>query len=463
MSTQFYNSLTRKKEIFKPIEPGKVKLYTCGPTVYDTAHIGNFRAFMFEDLLKRYLLLKGFEVNHIMNITDVDDKTIKRSFDENIPISELTKKYTGRFFEDLKVLKILPADNYPKATNHVPAMVRMIENLVKNKNAYIADDGSVYFAIDSYHDYGQLINLDFSQQKRSNRILADEYTKEKPQDFVLWKSWKEKEGDIFWDSPWGKGRPGWHIGCSAMSTEYLGNHFDIHCGGVDNLFPHHENEIAQSVCATEEPFVNIWMHCEYLLVEKGKMSKSQGNYFRISDLIEKGFSGEILRYILLNTHYRSKLNFTMDKKHEAEQVIQRITDLYDRLLSINNTVENNASLPKEYSQFERALDNDLDTPVALAIFFEWVRKTNIKLDSDSLQEKEAESGVYFLDKVNSIFDLIKENIEVPKEVLDLVNVRQKARQENDWVLSDKLRYKINDLGWIVEDTLTGQKCKPLKS
>ena len=193
------------------------------------------------------------------------------------------------------------------------------------------------------------------------------------------------------------------------------------------------------------------------------MSKSQGNYFRISDLIEKGFSGEILRYILLNTHYRSKLNFTMDKKHEAEQVIQRITDLYDRLLSINNTVENNASLPKEYSQFERALDNDLDTPVALAIFFEWVRKTNIKLDSDSLQEKEAESGVYFLDKVNSIFDLIKENIEVPKEVLDLVNVRQKARQENDWVLSDKLRYKINDLGWIVEDTLTGQKCKPLKS
>ena len=463
MSTQFYNSLTRKKEIFKPIEPGKVKLYTCGPTVYDTAHIGNFRAFMFEDLLKRYLLLKGFEVNHIMNITDVDDKTIKRSFDENIPISELTKKYTGRFFEDLKVLKILPADNYPKATNHVPAMVRMIENLVKNKNAYIADDGSVYFAIDSYHDYGQLINLDFSQQKRSNRILADEYTKEKPQDFVLWKSWKEKEGDIFWDSPWGKGRPGWHIECSAMSTEHLGNHFDIHCGGVDNLFPHHENEIAQSVCATEEPFVNIWMHCEYLLVEKGKMSKSQGNYFRISDLIEKGFSGEILRYILLNTHYRSKLNFTMDKKHEAEQVIQRITDLYDRLLSINNTVENNASLPKEYSQFERALDNDLDTPVALAIFFEWVRKTNIKLDSDSLQEKEAESGVYFLDKVNSIFDLIKENIEVPKEVLDLVNVRQKARQENDWVLSDKLRYKINDLGWIVEDTLTGQKCKPLKS
>ena len=463
MSTQFYNSLTRKKEIFKPIEPGKVKLYTCGPTVYDTAHIGNFRAFMFEDLLKRYLLLKGFEVNHIMNITDVDDKTIKRSFDENIPISELTKKYTGRFFEDLKVLKILPADNYPKATNHVPAMVRMIENLVKNKNAYITDDGSVYFAIDSYHDYGQLINLDFSQQKRSNRILADEYTKEKPQDFVLWKGWKEKEGDIFWDSPWGKGRPGWHIECSAMSTEYLGNHFDIHCGGVDNLFPHHENEIAQSVCATEEPFVNIWMHCEYLLVEKGKMSKSQGNYFRISDLIEKGFSGEILRYILLNTHYRSKLNFTMDKKHEAEQVIQRITDLYDRLLSINNTVENNASLPKEYSQFERALDNDLDTPVALAIFFEWVRKTNIKLDSDSLQEKEAESGVYFLDKVNSIFDLIKENIEVPKEVLDLVNVRQKARQENDWVLSDKLRYKINDLGWIVEDTLTGQKCKPLKS
>ena len=463
MSTQFYNSLTKKKETFKPIDAGKVKLYTCGPTVYDMAHIGNFRAFMFEDLLKRYLLLKGFEINHIMNITDVDDKTIKRSFDENIPITELTKKYTDRFFEDLKVLKILPANIYPKATDHIPAMVRMIENLVKNNNAYITDDGSVYFAIDSYHDYGQLINLDFSQQKRTNRISSDEYTKDKPQDFVLWKSWKEEDGDVFWESPWGKGRPGWHIECSAMSTEYLGNHFDIHCGGVDNLFPHHENEIAQTVCATGEPFVNIWMHCEYLLVERGKMSKSQGNIFRISDLVEKDFSGETLRYILLNTHYRSKLNFTMDKKHEAVQVVQRITDLYDRLLSINKTVENDGSLPEEYSQFEGALDNDLDTPGALAVFFEWVRKTNIKLGSGSLQEKEAVIGLNFLDKVNSIFDLIQEKIEIPMEILDLVNVRQKARQKNDWVLSDKLRDKIYDLGWTVEDTLTGQKCKPLKS
>ena len=248
-----------------------------------------------------------------------------------------------------------------------------------------------------------------------------------------------------------------------MSTEYLGNHFDIHCGGVDNLFPHHENEIAQSVCATEEPFVNIWMHCEYLTVERGKMSKSQGNIFRISDLVEKDFSGETLRYILLNTHYRSKLNFTMDKKHEAVQVVQRITDLYDRLLSINKRVENDGSLPEEYSQFECALDNDLDTPGALAVFFEWVRTTNIKLDSGSLREKEAVTGLNFLDKVNSIFDLIQEKIEIPKEILDLVNVRQKARQKNDWVLSDKLRDKIYDLGWTVEDTLTGQKCKPLRS
>ena len=463
MSTQFYNSLTKKKETFKPVDSGKVKLYTCGPTVYDMAHIGNFRAFMFEDLLKRYLLLKGFEINHIMNITDVDDKTIKRSFNENIPIVELTKKYTDRFFEDLKVLKILPANIYPNATDHIPAMVRMIENLVKKNNAYITEDGSVYFAIDSYPDYGQLINLDFSQQKRTNRVSADEYTKDKPQDFVLWKSWKEEDGDVFWESPWGKGRPGWHIECSAMSTEYLGNHFDIHCGGVDNLFPHHENEIAQTVCATGELFVNIWMHCEYLTVERGKMSKSEGNNFRISDLVEKDFSGETLRYILLNTHYRSKLNFTMDKKHEAVQVVQRITDLFDRLLSINKTVENDGSLPEDYLQFEGALDNDLDTPGALAVFFEWVRKTNIKLDSGSLREKEAVTGLNFLDKVNSIFDLIQEKIEIPKEILDLVNVRQKARQNNDWVLSDKLRDKIYDLGWSVEDTLTGQKCKPLKS
>ena len=232
---------------------------------------------------------------------------------------------------------------------------------------------------------------------------------------------------------------------------------------MDNLFPHHENEIAQTVCATGELFVNIWMHCEYLTVERGKMSKSEGNNFSISDLVEKDFSGETLRYILLNTHYRSKLSFTMDKKHEAVQVVQRITDLFDRLLSINKTVENDGSLPEEYSQFEGALDNDLDTPGALAVFFEWVRKTNIKLGSGSLQEKEAVTGLNFLNKVNSIFDLIQEKIEIPKEILDLVNVRQKARQNNDWVLSDKLRDKIYDLGWNVEDTLTGQKCKPLKS
>ena len=463
MSIRFYNTINCKKVEFEPITPGTVKLYTCGPTVYDTAHIGNFRTFLFEDLLKRFLIFKGYEVYHVMNITDVDDKTIKRANTEGMTINELTLRYTKEFMNDIKLLKILPADKYPRATDHIVEMIQMIQTLEESGYAYETKDHSVYFRLDSYDSYGQLTKIDLTKQRATKRIINDEYSKDNPQDFALWKAWDDEDGKVFWESPWGRGRPGWHIECSAMSIKYLGNHFDIHCGGVDNLFPHHENEIAQTVCATGELFVNIWMHCEYLTVERGKMSKSEGNIFRISDLVEKDFSGETLRYILLNTHYRSKLNFTMDKKHEAVQVVQRITDLFDRLLSINKTVENDGSLPEEYLQFEGALDNDLDTPGALAVFFEWVRTTNIKLDSGSLREKEAVTGLNFLDKVNSIFDLIQEKIEIPKEILDLVNVRQKARQNNDWVLSDKLRDKIYDLGWTVEDTLTGQKCKPLKS
>ena len=462
MSTQFYNSLTKKKETFKPIEAGKVKLYTCGPTVYDMAHIGNFRAFMFEDLLKRYLLLKGFEINHIMNITDVDDKTIKRSFDENIPITELTKKYTDRFFEDLKVLKILPANIYPKATDHIPAMVRMIENLVKNNNAYITDNGSVYFAIDSYHDYGQLINLDFSKQRRTNRISSDEYTKDKPQDFVLWKSWKEEDGDVFWESPWGKGRPGWHIECSAMSTEYLGNHFDIHCGGVDNIFPHHENEIAQSVSATQEPFVNYWMHSEYLQIQGDKMSKTLGNYYKISDLISEGFTAEEIRFTLLNAHYRSKLDFSLKQKQEARTTIQRITDFQQRLLELKDSSETESSIPDEFEEFVAALDDDLDTPKAFAIFFGWIRSMNKLLDRGEFKFSQINGGLDFIDKFDDLFAIIPDAESIPQNIYDLIKKREKARLKQDWKTADKIRNQLYQEGWLVADSPSGPKVRSKK-
>ena len=277
MSLKFYNSYSRKKEFFKPIIDGKVGLYTCGPTVYDFAHIGNFRTFIFEDLLKRWLIHTGYDVTHIMNITDVDDKTIKLAKNQNVDLKIITERYTEQFMNDLRWLKILPADKYPRATKSIDKMIKIIDNLIDKGHAYVEPDGSVYFSISTFPDYGKLTKVSMDGQTKSNRIEDDEYDKNSPQDFALWKGWKKEDGEIGWDAPWGKGRPGWHIECSAMSSENLGNHFDIHCGGVDNMFPHHENEIAQSTCFSGEKFVNYWLHSEFLLVDGGKMSKSLGN------------------------------------------------------------------------------------------------------------------------------------------------------------------------------------------
>ncbi len=302
MPIKFYNTLTKRKNEFQPITNGEVKLYTCGPTVYDTAHIGNFRTFLFEDLLKRYLFLKGFKVTHVMNLTDVDDKTILRSNSDNISIHDLTEKYIELFFKDIQILKIIPADYYPKATEHVTEMINMIKKLIDNEFAYQSDDKSIYFKIEKFEKYGKLANLNLAEQKKTQRIAADDYSKDNPQDFVLWKAWKKEDRKVFWASPFGKGRPGWHIECSAMSTKYLGDNFDIHCGGVDNIFPHHENEIAQSECANNKQFVNYWLHSEHLLIDGGKMSKSAGNFYKINDLIDMGFTPEALRYLLLSGH-----------------------------------------------------------------------------------------------------------------------------------------------------------------
>ena len=452
---RFYNSITQKKEDFSPITKGKVKLYTCGPTVYDNAHIGNFRTFLFEDFLKRTLLALGYDVYHVMNITDVDDKTIQKSNIEKKSLREITKHYISNFKDDLKALSILPPDQFPNATDHIDQMINMIQALIDKGYAYPTDDGSVFFAIDSYKNYGKLSNINMDQTVRGERVVSDEYNLDNPSDFALWKAYKKEDGNVKWDSPWGVGRPGWHIECSAMSIEYLGPHFDIHCGGVDNKFPHHENEIAQSICATGRPFVNFWMHSEFLTVGGGKMSKSLGNYYFLNDIIDEGMTVQEFRYIVLSAHYRSKVNFALDKRYEAKMAIQRIMELKDRLEEFEESESDD--LPSDADKFISALENDLDSPAALAVLFEWLRKTNSKLDKNEFSKSDIQKGNHFITFFNSIFGILYEKFEIPKNIIELVKKRERARENNDWVKSDEIRKELNINGWNVKDTPTGPK------
>ena len=455
---RFYNSLTKNKENFIPIKKGKVKLYTCGPTVYDYAHIGNFRTFLFEDFLKRTLISFGYEVFHVMNITDVDDKTINKSVKEGKKLNDIAEIYTSIFKKDLENLKILPPDVFPLATDHIDKMIEIIQILINKGHAYPTNDNSVFFSIDSFKDYGKLSNIDMSKVITGSRVSSDEYKLENPSDFVLWKAYKKEDGDVKWSSPWGDGRPGWHIECSAMSMQYLGDHFDIHCGGVDNKFPHHENEIAQSICATGKPFVNIWMHSEFLIINSDKMSKTLKNYYRLDDLLKEGLSVEEIRYIMLSAHYRSKLNFSLEKQHEAKMAIQRILELNDRLDQFVSTEEK--GLPVEAENFKLALSDDLDSPKALAIFFDWLRKTNRRLDSNKLSQSDVDKGKNFIYLLDSLYSLLNKKTMVPDEILVLVKERERARKNNDWEKSDKIRIQISKDGWIIKDTPSGPKITP---
>ena len=460
MPLQFFNSLKREKEIFHPIEKGKVGLYTCGPTVYDYAHIGNFRTFMFEDLLKRWLLHSSYDVKHVMNITDVDDKTIKKAKQMKVSLSGITDKYTQYFMEDLRWLKMIPADIYPTATESVPKMISMIERLLEKGFAYSEDDGSVYFNISSFPNYGKLTQINISAQRTGDRVMEDEYDKDAPQDFALWKGWKEEDGEVVWEAPWGRGRPGWHIECSAMSSESLGDHFDIHCGGVDNMFPHHENEIAQSQCATDQPFVNFWLHSEFLMVDSGKMSKSLGNFYRISALKELGFTAENIRYQLLAGHYRSKITFSIDKKHEGDKVVQRLSGFYTRLQKLNANESSTGSMPEAYSKFRDRMNDDLDSPQALAVFFDWMKTVNGKIDKNVITDSELGQAWKFLMAFDSVFGFIRnQDFEIPDKINLLLNKRQKARDEENWVESDLIREHLKEKGWMVDDSPDGQYIK----
>ena len=459
---RFLNTLSRTVEPFEPIDPaGKlVKMYTCGPTVYSFAHIGNFRTYLFEDLLHRHLEARGFTVDRVMNITDVDDKTIRNSRAANIPLAEFTKKFTTAFFEDMRTLRIKDANFYPAATDpeNIAQMIAMIDFLIKKEVAYQAEDGSVYFRINRFADYGHLAHLDLDELRPSGRIQSDEYEKESLGDFALWKAWDEADGPVVWDSPWGRGRPGWHIECSAMATRLLGPQIDIHCGGVDNLFPHHEAEIAQSESCTGKKFVRYWLHSAHLLVEGQKMSKSLGNFYTIRDLIARGFTGREIRYALLRVNYRLQLNFTFDGMVEARQSLLRLDEWTQRLRDLAaDAASDKDYVPSTSDSFFAALDDDLNISAALAELFKQIRTTNQLMDANELKPAQAAALLQWWDNINQVLQIQPDEETIPSEAQELLDQRAAARAAKDWAQSDALRQKIAELGWTVKDTKDGQK------
>ena len=457
---KFYNTKTRKREEFKPIEEGKVGLYTCGPTVYDFAHIGNFRAYIFEDLLRRFLELSGYAVNHVMNITDIDDKTIRRSIEENRSLQDFTDEYVKSFHEDVATLRLLPAHEYPRATEFIPQMLEMVGQLEEKGFTYTTQDGSVFFKISEFDGYGSLAKLDPDQLRAGERVENDEYGKEEGRDFALWKGHKDSESNISWESPWGNGRPGWHLECSAMSTHYLGNHFDIHCGGVDNIFPHHENEIAQSCAATGEEFVNYWLHNEHLLVESQKMSKSEGNFYTLRQLLDKGYSPESLRYTLISTHYRQKLNFTFDKIKSSQKCVNKLRELKRRALIID--AEANGQDVEKLStdmliKFMEKLGDDLNISGALGELFVWVNDIFSLLDNEDVSASGAGAILTTLNTIDLILCVINDTCDdEPSEEIDsLIVARNEARANKDWSKADEIRGELDALGVVLEDTQSG--------
>lgn len=462
----FFNTEKKAKEAFSP-QGNEVKMYTCGPTVYNFAHIGNFRTYVFEDLLRRSIEYFGYKTNHVMNITDVDDKTIKGANEQKTTLKAYTEKYTREFLHDLKTLGILPAHHFPKATDHILDMIDMIKVLLDEGIAYQSKDGNIYFSIHKFPSYGRLSHLclDHLKEGASERVHHDEYDRENASDFVLWKVYDEqRDGAIFWESPFGKGRPGWHIECSAMARKILGDTIDIHCGGVDNIFPHHENEIAQSECVTKKKFVRFWLHAEHLVVDGKKMSKSLGNFYTLRDLLEKGFSGREIRYTLLQTHYRNKLNFTLEGLEASKHALQRLRDFIDRLESIDEDHEYDLemSLLRTKEDFEKAIADDLNIAQALAAIFDYVRFINGLIDLKRIGKQSAKKIIQLLkdfDRVLNIFPFESVHHEIPQEIQELLLKRNEARAAKDFQLADEFRDAIKDKGYIIEDSKEGSKLK----
>lgn len=462
MSLNFFNTLTREIETFQPIDPAgkRVKLYTCGPTVYNYAHIGNFRAYLFEDLLQRHLEFRGYVVDRVMNLTDVDDKTIRGCRQANVPLGVFTKTFKDAFFADLETLRIKKASHFPEATaaNQIERMISMITTLIERGHAYQAEDKSVYFRIRSFANYGQLAHINLDELQPSGRVRSDEYEKENIGDFALWKAWDEQDGDVAWDSPWGRGRPGWHIECSAMATGLLGPKLDIHCGGEDNIFPHHEAEIAQSESVTGEKFVRYWLHCKHLMVEGQKMSKSAGNFYTLRDLLDKGWSGREVRYLLLSVRYREPLNFTFEGMQGARAALQRLDEWGIRLeQAAQGAAAAEVPAGLNLDAFGAALDDDLNISAALGSLFDIVRESNRLISENQLPPAQAKGLLEWRERLFSVLRFEPEAAAIPAEVTELLEQRAAVRAAKDFAASDVLRDQIAALGWIVKDTKAGQQ------
>ena len=442
MVLKVYNTLGRKKEVFKPIKKGEVGMYVCGPTIYNYVHIGNLRAYIFADILKRYLKFKGFNVKEVMNLTDVDDKTIRDSQKSGKSLKEFTKVYEKAFLDDINAINVETPEVMPKATEHIEEMVAIVKKLLEKGIAYKAENG-IYFSIKKFKDYGKLSKIKVKELKEgaSDRVSKDEYNKESVNDFALWKFYDKKDGDVFWDTEIGKGRPGWHIECSAMSSKYLGERFDIHTGGVDLIFPHHENEIAQSEASSgKKPFVKYWIHNEWVLVDGKKMSKSLGNFYKLKDIINKGFSPMDLRYLYLTKNYREQINFTWENLEASKNALQRLKNIIAGL-------KDNKKINKNYlGEFEKAMDDDLNVPEALQVLWKLVRDENAEGKIQTIKE---------MDKIFGLKLLEKEKIKIPAEVSKLVKEREEARKNKDFKKSDELREKITKRGYQIEDTIKG--------
>src|SRR6266567_2658352 len=470
MGLKFFNTLTRSVQEYAPLDPAgeKAGIYCCGPTVHDVAHIGNFRTFVFADLVRRYLEFKGYVLTHVMNITDVEDKIIKRVRESGTPLRDYTGKYEAAFLEDMQTLGCLRPHHMPRATEHIGEIISLIEKLIARGIAYKAADGSVYFSIEKYRDcgcqYGQLVNLNFDQLRPGVRVSSDEYAKESLADFALWKARAPEDGAVFWESPWGEGRPGWHIECSAMSMKILGPSFDLHLGGEDLAFPHHEDEIAQSEGAALQPpgkrFVKYWLHIAHLLVEGKKMSKSLGNFFTLRDLLNRGYSGREIRYLLLKAHYRETFNFTLEGLQSGRASLMRLDECLGKLRELAGNEKAGAESAL-LDQFSNALDDDLNISGAWGVIFDWVRDTNRKLAENELQPAAAAAALATWDRLDSVLGIAApQEVEVPAEINALLAARQTARAAKDFKRADAIRGELKDKGWVVEDTAKGPKLKP---
>lgn len=464
MALRFYNTLTQKVEEFAPLDGKTVRMYTCGPTVYNFVHIGNLRTFTFQDLLRRWLKARGYQLLHVMNITDVDDKIIRDAAKAGLSLKDFTAIYEKAFLEDIATLRLEGPEKLVRATDHIDDMVEFIEKLSAKGFTYTSE-GSTYYSIAKFPEYGKLSHQDFSGIKPGARVDVDEYSKDDARDFVLWKA--RKDGEPGWDTRLGCGRPGWHIECSAMAMRYLGETLDIHAGGIDLTFPHHENEIAQSEALSGKPFARFWLHSEHLVVDMTKMSKSIGNIYTLRDILAMGYTPEALRYLLASVPYRKKLNFTFDGLQAAQTSIDRLRNFQLRLQTASFPEGANPALDARAAegirQFEEALDDDLNTAEALAAVFEYVRDANTAMDAGEFRAGNVAAAQEFLRRFDAIFDVLRPTVTGgalrDAEIEALIEERAAAKKQRDFARADAIRQQLLEAGVIVEDTKDGSRWK----